>query len=228
MLSKASVMGMFFGILTLILFVLPKLSHADWSIGVGVGDRDREHHDWEEHGHHDWEEHHYGWQEHPYWGYHMNFLPPGGYTVWVGGVRYYYNDGLYYTYAGDGDYVVVDPPVGAYVNAIPPDFQPVIINGRTYYVNDGIYYVLTDHGYKVVPQPVVYAQPQVLVAPPQAVISQPAPVYGQDTFPVNIPNNSGGYTSVVIRRSGNGYVGPQGEYYATFPTVAQLRVMYGR
>jgi hypothetical protein len=53
-------------------------------------------------------------------------------------------------------------------------------------------------------------------------------VNAQDTFPVNIPNNSGGYTSIVIKRSSNGYVGPQGEFYAQFPSVAQLKAMYGK
>jgi len=60
----------------------------------------------------------------------------------------------------------------------------------------------------------------VVVAPP------PAPVDTQDSFPVNIPNGTGAYTTVMIKKSGNGYVGPQGEFYATFPTVSQLKAMY--
>ena len=76
-------------------------------------------------------------------------------------------------------------------------------------------------------------------APPQQVIvAQPAPVvvaqtlptttYSGDTVTVNVPNNNGGYTAVVLRRSGNGYVGPQGEYYDQVPSTAQLQAMYGR
>ena len=34
----------------------------------------------------------------------------------------------------------------------------------------------------------------------------------QNEFTVNIPNDHGGYTAVVIKRSGNGFKGPQGEY----------------
>ena len=112
-----------------------KISYADWSIGIGVGD----HHDDRYHDDH----HYYGWHDHPHYGYHMHFLPAGYYTIWVGGMKYYYYDGLYYSYVGDGDYVLVNPPIGAYVNVIPPDFQPVSINGRIYYTNDGVYYVLT-------------------------------------------------------------------------------------
>jgi hypothetical protein len=234
MFSKTNVMKILFGFFALILLGLPQLSYADtsWSVGVSMGDRDHHddawrHHEWEEHHHHDWEEHHYEWRYHPYWGYRMHFLPPGGYVVWVDGVRYYYCDGLYYTYAPDGEYIVVNPPIGAYVSAIPPDFQAVFVNGRTYYTNDGVYYVLTHHGYRVVAPPVMYAQPQAVVysqpEPPQAA---PPVAAGADSFTVNVPNNSGGYTTVVIKKSGNGYVGPQGEFYAAFPTIAQLKAMY--
>ncbi len=193
------------GVLMLAFLAAAQPSYAVWGVGVSVGGR--YHH--EDHGF-------YRWHEHPRWGLHIHYLPAGYLTIWVGGTRYYYYDGLYYTYVGYGDYVLVTPPLGAYVRVIPSDFQPVIINGRTYYTDNGIYYILTRrHGYKVVAAPLVYAQPQAVVN-------------NQDSFSVNIPNNSGGYSSVVIRRSGNGFVGPQGEFYGQFPSVAQLKVMYGK
>ena len=34
--------------------------------------------------------------------------------------------------------------------------------------------------------------------------------------------------AVTLKRSGNGFVGPQGEYYADNPTVEQLKVLYGK
>jgi hypothetical protein len=49
-----------------------------------------------------------------------------------------------------------------------------------------------------------------------------------DAITVNIPNNKGGYTAVVLKRSGNGFVGPQGEFYSEFPKVSQLQTMYGK
>ena len=181
----------------------------------------------------DRDHHFYRYHDHPHYGLHLHFLPDGYFTVWAGGARYYYYDGLYYTYAG-GDYVLVNPPMGAYVSVIPSDFQPVIINGITYYTDSGVYYILTrHHGYQVVAAPVVYAQPQQVVVTqpvttqfPSAVVAAPMAI--QDTFTVNVPNNSGGYSAVVIKRSGNGYVGPQGEFYSEFPKVAQLKVMYGK
>jgi hypothetical protein len=74
------------------------------------------------------------------------------------------------------------------------------------------------------PQEVVVAQP----AP--VVVSQAAPTttYSGDTVTVNVPNSSGGLTAVVLKRSGNGYLGPQGEYYDQVPSTAQLQAMYGK
>jgi len=51
--------------------------------------------------------------------------------------------------------------------------------------------------------------------------------YAGDSFTVNVPNAQGTYTSLLIRKSGNGYIGPQGEFYAQFPSIAQLQVVYG-
>ncbi|MEI6438411.1 MAG: glycine zipper 2TM domain-containing protein [Candidatus Omnitrophota bacterium] len=61
---------------------------------------------------------------------------------------------------------------------------------------------------------------------PQAAIS-PVPV-AAEAFTVSVPNSQSGYTQVVIRRSGNGFIGPQGEFYSEFPKIEQLRVMYGK
>ena len=232
MLNKVNVMQIFFSILVLALFSFSRLSYADWSVGIGVGEEHHHGDGWNHHEDRQEDHHYYRWHDHPHYGYHTHFLPAGYYTIWAGGRRYLYYDGLYYTDIGGGEYVMVNPPVGAYVSAIPPDFQAINVNGRIYYTDNGVYYMLTPHhGYKVVPAPVVYAQPQVVVAQPVTTVvttQAPAPVDTQDAFPVNVPNNSGGYTSVVVKRSGSGYVGPQGEFYASFPSVSQLKAMYGK
>ena len=42
------------------------------------------------------------------------------------------------------------------------------------------------------------------------VVSQvPTTTYAGDTVTVNVPNTNGGYTAMVLKRSGNGYVGPK-------------------
>ncbi len=47
-----------------------------------------------------------------------------------------------------------------------------------------------------------------------------------DSFTVNVPNSQGGYTAIVITKSGNGYTGQKGEYYSQFPSVSQLQAVY--
>jgi hypothetical protein len=65
--------------------------------------------------------------------------------------------------------------------------------------------------------------------PPPAVSPMPpVPAALPGEFTVNIPNKHGGYTAVVIKRTGNGFTGPQGEYYPDFPKVFQLEIMYGK
>jgi len=61
------------------------------------------------------------------------------------------------------------------------------------------------------------------------------PLYGlgvghmpSDTVGVYILTNSGALRLVNLTRSGNGFIGPSGEYYSTMPTESQLRLLYGR
>ena len=74
------------------------------------------------------------------------------------------------------------------------------------------------------PVPVVVEQP----APVVVNQAPPTTTYAGDSVTVNVPNSSGGYTAVVLKRSGNGYLGPQGEYYDQVPSVGQLQAMYGK
>jgi hypothetical protein len=189
------------------LLAQPRTSYAD------RGDRHDDRRD---------DRHYYHYHDRPHFGLHVSFVPDGYFDLWVGGARYYYYDGLYYSRVGR-DYAIIAPPIGAVVNVIPPDYQPVIIQGTTYYVDNGIYYVYTRHGYQVVPQPVTYVQ-----AAAPAVVVQPAAALSGEDIAINVPNDRGGYTPVTLRRSGSGFIGPQGEYYAEFPKVSHLKVLYGR
>jgi len=65
---------------------------------------------------------------------------------------------------------------------------------------------------------------QPVVLSPQVITSSETP----DVITVNIPNNEGGYTAVTLRKSGTGFIGPQGEFYPEFPKVSQLEVIYGK
>jgi hypothetical protein len=106
------------------------------------------------------------------------------------------------------------------VEAIPAGYQVVIVNGVTYYTINNVFYQYTPQGY------VVVAPPVVNVASAAPVIQIPVNV--EQSFTVYVPDARGGYTPVLIRRSGNGFIGPQGEFYPEFPTIAQLKVMYSR
>ena len=47
------------------------------------------------------------------------------------------------------------------------------------------------------------------------------------TTVINVQNSNGSYTPVVLRKVGNQYVGPRGEYYNALPTEDQLKKPYG-
>jgi len=149
------------------------------------------------------------WHGHGYVGVHIG--------VWPG---YYYGGPYYdpyYPYYADPYYAP------SYVVSTPT-YQPVVVNGVTYYVNNGVYYTYTQYGYQAVATPAGASAPLVETA----AVTSVASAGSDDSFTVNIPNSKGGYNTVIIKRSGNGFVGPQGEFYADFPKVSQLQVMYGK
>ena len=211
MLSRKRITIVTMVLMTLFVCLQTTQSYAWWSFGVREGFRD-------DHRHYD---------HRPHFGMRVSYLPDNCYNVWYGGERYNYCDGYYYR-RDRIDYVVVNPPVGTVLATVPVTYQPVVVNGFTYYVNNGVYYVYTSSGYQVVPAPqpvtVVQSAPVVVTAP--AVPVATTQVADDNSFTVNIPNDKGGYTEVIIKKSGNGFVGPQGEFYAEFPKVAQLKTMY--
>ena len=137
----------------------------------------------------------------------------------IGG--YYYGDPYYY----GAPYYYGNPYYPGYVVAASSSYQPVVINGTTYYVNNGAYYIYTQYGYQAVAAPI--AAPGPVVVQSAVATSSPAAT-GTDSITVNVPNDKGGYNAVVLKPSGKGYVGPQGEFYSEFPKVSQLQLMYGK
>lgn len=120
-------------------------------------------------------------------------------------------------------YVVVHEPVSVIIPSIPRGCRLVRVNGREYYTNNDVYYIKVAGGYQTVDRPTT------VVVDSDAVAYQDAGSGGSNgNFTVNIPNTKGGYTAVTLKRSGSGFSGPQGEYYSEFPSVEQLRAMYGK
>jgi len=196
-----------------------------------------------------WDEHHRERDHlpyslhHPYprYGEEVSRLPGEYISFGISGKKYFFSSGIFYR-RDDRQYVIVAPPVGTLVAGLPSGYKVVVVNGITYYTHNDVYYQYTPYGYQVVPQPMypVMMQAPVIVsaATPVTVVTSPpsAPVTvtttavqapsGPEAFTINIPDDKGGYVSVVITRSGKGFTGPQKEYYETFPGVEQLKVMY--
>jgi len=151
--------------------------------------------------------HHDGWRGHSYVDVNLG--------VWPGDPYYGYP---YYPYADPYYY-----PATAVVVA-SPNYQPVVVNGVTYFVNNGVYYLYTQNGYQAVATPVGASAPVIQAA----VVTTPAVTNVDEAITINIPNAKGGYTAVILKKSGNGFTGPQGEFYSEFPKVSQLQTMYGK
>lgn len=194
----------------------PQLAHADRDNHRG-NDRGWGHNDrkWDRHDRHDrnwgnnWHNNH---RSYPYGRYETS-LGVGHVSIVLGNLRFYYNDGVFYK-RGQRDYVVVEPPRGAIIYRLPTGHGRVVINDVDYYTYNGVYYKRCPRGYEVV------SAPRTIVVEAEPPATAPGEVL------VNIANNQGGYTSVLIKKSGQGFVGPQGEFYQTFPEVSQLKLMY--
>jgi hypothetical protein len=139
--------------------------------------------------------------------------------------HYRYRDGRFYrpTFFGLFDILIDVPPIGAFISILPSGRRTIVVDDTTYYYYNNVYYQDYASGYLVVPAPAVTSN--VVVATSTSTrVKQPS----QENITVNIPNTNGSYTSIDLIKQGNGYLGPQGEYYPSHPTVSQLRVLYGR
>lgn len=133
--------------------------------------------------------------------------------------RYHYRDGRFYRPGWFGfEFAVIAPPIGAVVTFLPVGHRTVIVGGISYYYYDNVYYKACPTGYVVVPAPVVTS----------TVVAEPAQGTSGDKVTINVPNANGSFTSVILVKHGNGYIGPQGEYYPGNPSVEQLKALYGK
>jgi len=140
-------------------------------------------------------------------------LPRGHISLSFGGGNYYHSSGNFYR-RGAKQYVVVTPPQGIIVSSIPAGYRRVVVDRVPYYNYNGVYYRQATGGYEVVEAPNSYIGNTTRAVGPDNAVT------------VSIPRNSGGFTSVVLKSSGDGFIGPRGEYYSTFPRVEQLKLVY--
>jgi hypothetical protein len=65
-------------------------------------------------------------------GLSISILPPFYTTLWVGGVPYYYADGVYYNWRPvERRYIVVEPPRETEITRLPPASEPLFIYPKT-------------------------------------------------------------------------------------------------
>jgi len=116
----------------------------------------------------------------------------------------------WHDYSGNGDWDYYgsgrDHPYSAYID-------------RHYYVGPNDYATVQPEymdAHVVFTNMPSHPMPPVVLAPPTTA-----------EFSVNIPNSRGGFNTVIIKKDGDGFVGPNGEYYPEFPKIFQLQMKYG-
>ena len=93
-------------------------------------------------------------------------LPLGCLALQIGGVPYYYDDGIYYQPV-EGGYQEVYPPVGAAVPEPPDGAIAIDAGGQTYYYAGGAFYLQQADGtYATAPTPIGVVVPEL---PPGAI-----------------------------------------------------------
>jgi len=99
-------------------------------------------------------------------GRRLAMLPFGCLTLQIGGVPYYYDDGIYFQPVGGG-YQEVYPPVGVAVPEPPDGAIAIDAGGQTYYYAGGAFYLQQADGtYATAPTPIGVVLPEL---PPGAI-----------------------------------------------------------
>jgi hypothetical protein len=92
--------------------------------------------------------------------------------------------------------------------------------------------VLVPYYYASVPAAYPAATQLPMAAPtmsaPAPQPAAPAAVPASETFEIHLPNPNGSFTSITLRKTERGFLGPQGEFYADHPTEDQLKTRYGK
>ena len=92
-------------------------------------------------------------------------LREGFISLFLGGVPYFYDDGIYYQQVGD-DYQEVYPPVGAIIGQLPDGAIEIDADNSVYYYAAGAFYVQQDGGFVIAPTPIGVTVPEL---PPGAI-----------------------------------------------------------
>lgn len=182
-------------------------------------------------------------------------LPPYYQIVSVNGVGYYLVEGTYYINTAGGFQVVSAPvivaPARTQIVSVPAtENRTKVAEGITLGTilgavtggiigyqrkgNDAARGALIGGVLGATAGGVIGAQVPNQTEMSRAVSPEPAGLLsfsdaGAESYTVNVPHaNGSGYVPVLLRKSGEGFLGPQGEYYPEFPKITQLQLMYAR
>ncbi len=158
---------------------------------------------------------------HDYYGKIVYKLPWGSATIIVGDHRYRYYDGHYYRKHPYG-WKLVRAPRGVCITRLPRGYKKVYFGKKRYYHHNDVYYKRVVNGYEIVDDP----SPDYTVVKNREIYADYDDDYDFESLTVNIPKEEGGYDAIELKREGEGFIGPQGEYYEEFPKIAQLKVIY--
>jgi len=148
-------------------------------------------------------------------------LPDRHQDIGFRGGRIHFFAGRFYR-PFQGGFYIIPPPIGAVVSFLPEGHLTVIVGGNPYYYYNSVFYRHYHAQYIVVTPPV--ADPTI----DTLTYAGSENTAAGTTYTVNVPNAAGSFTAVKLTKYGNGYIGPQGEYYPGNPTVDQLKVLYGK
>lgn len=206
--AKNKLIQMFtLAILTGVLFLAPKTADAGYGVSFSYSS---------------------GWGG----GHHGRGHGHGSRHGWGGGHGHRHHNDFVFV-----NYVEPRPYFPGRIYSLPRAAKFVWVDGERYYFYQGLYYQPSYYGdyYDVVPDP--YLRPQVNNTTINHIYQGGEAQPAQDTqiastggsdFDVNFRNNKGEMVTVKIRKTENGYLGPQGEFYPEFPKVAQLKEMYAK
>ena len=160
-----------------------------------------------------------------------------GWSGYRGNGNYYHSGNSHRYYRGNYGRRSYWPyrSIGTYFTYLPDYYTTVYVDGSPYYYCDGYYFSpYSNGGYVIVPEPVstvASQEPEAIVqSSPSETDEQPIAPQSKashDTVTINVPNSKGGFTPVRLVKNKNGYIGPQGEFYAKHPTVTALKALYG-
>ena len=146
-------------------------------------------------------------------------------VVRIGGAPYVYRQGQLW-HRGKRGARRYAPPRRRFYRTLPRGAVRVVINGFPHFRIGAAFCLPIDGGYVRVDAPVRYEPPVVITAP--ASSRSRAVVQGTENVTVMVINSNGSRTPVVLDRGDGGtWIGPNGEIYDRFPTVNQLKPVYG-